>query len=601
MSIQAKRIARSAGAKPESLSEGPYDTTGHTPPSRISNSELSRFVEFVERLEDETEQALAMRSGYREVRMMVHLMRNHLAGRLTTPSSLAAASGLTYGTASRAVTSVIERGLVIKRPRTKAGKAYSLHPSTELIREWEEYARRIKTLLGSVFGMDTRPGHGNDYFFGASYMSARIIPPPAVLEKKLNLQGDLRILVHADPTFMAMNTLKKQFEMIFGVGIGSRALSIDRLREEIHRNAAAPNSRYDIIACDLPWFGELASQGMLLPLDDLLAQDRHDISDFHPEAVASTRYHGGQFGIPVQTTPELMCYREDLFEEAGIPAPLTAADTLEAARQLHAPGRNFSGIAWNAARGTPVGHSFIMIMAAFGQPIIDLRRAGDGFDGETVEGRNFKPMFLSDAARETAEYLRALLDCSPPNILNMSWYERAQCFAQGKVAMAYCYSLLAPLFELNPSSPAFGNTGYLPHPAGPAGHPVAPLGGYALAIPANLAPERIEPTWAALRTLTSPSATKLYLMNGSVVSPRFSVSSDPQVSAISPIIPAIDQMARTGLLQMWPRPPIAELPRIVSIVGEEIHDMLTGVKTIAAALESAQARVDAMMRANGRY
>ena len=64
---------------------------------------------------------------------------------------------------------------------------------------------------------------------------------------------------------------------------------------------------------------------------------------------------------------------------------------------------------------------------------------------------------------------------------------------------------------------------------------------------------------------------------------------------------AIDQMARTGLLQMWPRPPIAELPRIVSIAGEEIHDMLTGVKTIAAALESAQARVDAMMRANGRY
>ena len=59
MPIQAKRTARNAGAKPESLSEGPYDTTGHTPPARISNSELSRFVEFVERLEDETERALA--------------------------------------------------------------------------------------------------------------------------------------------------------------------------------------------------------------------------------------------------------------------------------------------------------------------------------------------------------------------------------------------------------------------------------------------------------------------------------------------------------------------------------------------------------------
>src|SRR5947199_80728 len=60
-----------------------------------------------------------------------------------------------------------------------------------------------------------------------------VIPPPAVLGSKLALSRGLRVLVHADPTFMAMNALKRQFELILGVDIHARALSIDRLRGEI--------------------------------------------------------------------------------------------------------------------------------------------------------------------------------------------------------------------------------------------------------------------------------------------------------------------------------------------------------------------------------
>lgn len=568
------------------------------PAPRMSRTELARFVEFIDRLEDETDQSLEMRKGYREMRMMVHLMRNHLSGRLTTPSTLAAASGLSYGTAVRAVNNVIERGLIVKRPRTRTSKTYSLHPSPDLIEQWQEYARRIKTLLGGVFGLGDGTG---DYYFGASYMSGQIIPPLPALDTKLAVAGGLNVLVHADPTFMAMDTLKKQFEMVFGVAIRNRALSIDRLRDEIYRNAGAAQSRYDLIACDLPWFGELVEDEALLPLDDLLKRDRVSLDDFHPEAILSARRHGVQYGVPVQTTPELFVYRTDLFAEAGLPEPTTTTAALEAARALHDPFRGISGIAWNAARGTPVGHSFIMVMAAFGQPVINLRETDDGFDGETVSGEEYRPMFLSDAARETAEYLQALLEVSPPNILNMSWYERARAYASGQAAMAYCYTLLAPLFEHDPSSPARRHTGYLPHPTGRSARPIIPLGGYALAIPANIAPERIDASWEALKLLTSPGAVKMYLVNGSTVSPRFSVSGDPEVAALCPVTPIVDQMARSGLLKLWPRPPVPEITRIIAIAGEEIHDMLTGAKTIPEALLAAQNRGDALMRASGHY
>ena len=582
--------------------EGPYETSDQRQVFGVSSREMMRFLDFVEQLQHETERSLSIRSGYSEMGMQITLLRNHLQGKQTTSSSLVGSSGLTYGTAMRGIDSMIERSLIIRRPRTSTGKSFSLHPSEKLLTEWQELARRSQSLLGGAFSADpNQSSDTNDYFFGASYASGSVLPPPSILDAKLPIHKDLRLLVHADPTFMAMHALKKQFETIFGVGIKSRALSIDRLRDEILDNATTELSRYDIIACDLPWFGEMAAAGNLLPLDDLMAASNFDGTDFHQEALASARYKGKQYGIPVQTTPELLVYRRDVFQEFDLAPPRTIKDTLIAAKALHDPFNGMAGIAWNAARGTPLGHSFLFVMAAFGQPIFNLRKTATGFDGENVSGENYRPMFNTPEAQHAAEYLRELLDYSPRGILNMSWYERARCFADGHAGIAYCATLLAPLFELNDKSPAFGNAEYLPHPQWSNVRSIAPIGGYALAIPSNIAPERIGPIWTALQSLTSAQTVKLYLENGSLVSPRFSVCMDPEVKRISPLISIVDEMARSGALQMWPRPPVPEIAEVIAITGEEMHDMLLGAKSISEALANTQNRVDTLMRSNGHY
>lgn len=563
---------------------------------------MSRFLDFIEQQDDEVRRALSIKTGYDETKLFVALLRNHLNGKLTTSSSLAQSSGLSYGTSIRAISSIEDRGLLVRRSRTDTGKSFSLHPSEKLILEWQEYARRVHSLLDSTIGLSSKLGQkSSDYFYGSSYNSGSILSPPSVLSSKLSLNKQLRILVHADPTFMAMHVLKKQFESILGVPIQSRALSIDRLREEIIKNSTAKHSNYDIIACDLPWFGEMAEKGRFLPLDNLISNTGFDTSDFHSEALASARYKGNQYGVPVQTTPDLLVYRRDLFELKGLKAPHTIDDTLIAAQTLHSRSRNVSGIAWNAARGTPLGHTFLFTMGAFGQPAINLRAIENGFDGENVIGENFRPMFNTNAARQSAEYLLELLNYSPSSILSMSWYERARAYADGEVGMAYCATLLAPLFELNAKSPAYGVSEFLPHPCGKGSKQIAPVGGYALAIPSNVSEERISPIWTALMSLTSPQTIKLYIENGSLVSPRFSVSMDPKVRQISPLISKVDEMARFGVLQMWPRPPVPEISNIIAIAGEEMHDMLIGVKSIDEALNNSQNRADAIMRMNGHY
>ena len=248
-----------------------------------------------------------------------------------------------------------------------------------------------------------------------------------------------------------------------------------------------------------------------------------------------------------------------------------------------------------------MGHTFIMILAAFGRAVLNLRKVGHNFDAETIDGEQFRPMIDSLEARRTAEYLKELLQFSPLSILSMAWYERIAAYTRGEVAMAYGYNVLTSYFELDDSSPAKGKTGLLPHPAGRGGRNLAPVGGYVLGIPANLAEDRVDAAWQAVQFLTSSEAIKLYILNGSRTSPRFSVGADPEVRELSPSIAVVDDLERSGLVQFWPRPPAPEIAEIITICGEEMHDMARGLKSVRVALADAQNRGDRLMRSKGYY
>ncbi len=549
-------------------------------------------LNFLQAFVSEVESATSTSSPNPYLNMTVFLIRSHADGRVVTTSALIAASEVPYATGRRKLEEMIASGQIEQRPRTKSGKTFSLHPSADLLDQWNRFADRVVRLAGQHLG----EAKGEDYYFGGSYMTAQSIKPLQVLTEPLVLSGGLRILVHGDPTFMVMENLKRQFEQVIGVKINQRAFSIDRLHEEVLRNAARKFSRYDIIAVDLPWIGEFAENDILLPLDDVLDTDRLDPSDFHTAGWSAAHWGGRPYGVPSQTTPELLFYRKDWFAEAGLLPPSTTDEVLAAARALHDPRRGRYGVTWNAARGTALGHEFMMACAACGQPVINLESNAGGFDADVADRRDLVPTIDTPAALEAAEYLKALLEFSPPDILSMSWYERVRPYAAGKVAMAYGYTLLAPYFELDESSPAHGQTGYLPHPAGKSGAQIAPVGGYVLGIPANLPEDRRAAAAEALIAFTSPEAQKLYVQSGSRTSPRYSVGADPEVRRLSTVFEAVDAMSWRDELQYWPRPPIPQISEVISICGQEMHDMLRGIISPQGALQKAQQRAEHILK-----
>ncbi len=575
---------------------GEFEQTSFSPKAK---TQLLRTLSFLEDLGDEMEDAFDVFGPSASLRMTLHLLRGHFDAKTVTPTSLIGASRAPYATANRRLKEMVDAGLIEQRPRTKSGKTFSMHPSETLLEMWVQMSGRVYRLAESRFKSGGKDSDATDYYFGGSYMSARSIPPLQVLAEPLKVAGGIRVLVHGDPTFMVMENLKRQFEQVIGTQIHQRAFSIDRLREEALRNSERQSSRYDIVALDLPWIGEFAERGALMPLDEAMDIARLDPADFHTAGWRAAHWRGRPYGVPAQTTPELLFYRKDLFAEAGLEPPTTTDSLLNAAAALHQPHRGRHGIAWNAARGTALGHTFLMTMADFGQPIINLPKIAGGFDADQLVEGGYCAMIDTDAGLRSAEFLMELLKYSPPSILSMSWYERVRPYAAGAVAMAYGYTLLAPYFELNEGSPAAETTGFVPHPAGPGASPVAPVGGYVMGVPANLSPDRLRAAVEALIVFTSPQAQKLYVQNGSRTNPRYSVSADPEVRRVSPIFEAVDAMSWRDELQYWPRPPVPEICDIIQICGEEFHDMLRGIVSPREALRRAQDRADARIERNG--
>lgn len=572
---------------------GGHNQSNPTAPK--ARGEMLEFLSFLEEFNTELESAFDTVTPNPLLRMSLHLLQGHFEARIVTPTSLISASGIPYATANRRMKEMIAEGLIEQRPRTQSGKSFSMHPSEKLLAQWMQLSGRLSRLAEGQFGGQADTQDTQDYYYGGSYAAARSIPPLSIRPDPLKVPGGIRVLVHGDPTFMVMDTLKRQFEQVIGTEISQRAFSIDRLREEALRNAERDTSRYDIIAVDLPWIGEFAEKNVLTPLDSVMDLSRLDPADFHTAGWKAAHWNERAYGVPAQTTPELLFYRRDLFAKAGLEPPATTDALLHAARTLHEPRRGRYGIAWNAARGTALGHTFLMTLADFGQPVLDLPENAGGFDTNHLARRAYRPTIDTETGLRAAEFLLELLDYSPPDILSMSWFERIRPYAAGTVAMAYGYTLLAPYFELNDTSAAFGQTGYLPHPAGPGASQIAPVGGFVMGIPTNLAPDRIPAATEALTVFTSPAAQKLYVQNGSRTNPRYSVSADPDVRSVSTIFDAVDGMSWRDELQFWPRPPVPEIGGIIQICGEELHDMLRGINSPREALQRAQNRADALM------
>jgi multiple sugar transport system substrate-binding protein len=567
----------------------------------MTEYELLRIITFLERMRTPYDSLLSASEPDANWNMILYLMKHHLRDENVTMSSLASATGVPFASAMRRIHKLIENGDIQMRQRGNTGKSHYLEPSRKLLIGFTDYASKVKQLLGDTFGLKSGSENSEDYYFGGSYFAGQIIPPLEIMEQKKGPGSELRFLLHDDNYFASMRDMWSDFRSKLSARKNFTLLSLPELRAEVLANAQRQTSEYDVIAVNMPWLGQCAANNVAQPLTDFLKNNSINPLDFHPNIWATGTWNKTQFGVPIYCTIEALCVRKDLFEDRGLSHPTSFEKVIEVARTLHNPKRGMQGVVWNAARGMPVSHSFMFFMGCCGKSVINIPAPRLHLDYSQLRGEAMRPKILGEAGRNTLKYMHELLAFSPPDILSIDWNKALSYFMTGRAAMIYCWTVRAARFEYDIHSVVKRKVGYHPHPHGPGGATVSPIGGFLLMVPASLPPERARLAFEAISWMASPAAMKEHVKNGFPVAPRFSVSADPEAAASTPIVSFVDRLARQNKIQNWQRPPIPEYHVIEAILGDEIFAALNGDCSDEDALTRSQNRIDAAMREAGHY
>jgi multiple sugar transport system substrate-binding protein len=559
----------------------------------MNELELLRVIEYLER----------MRKPYRALfrtadddpvwNILAHLVKSHLRGDLVTISALAAVANVPYATALRRIKTMIAEGQISRRPR--GPKTFSLHPSERTLDAFLSYAQHIKSLLAQVMGVRPAGEKADDYYFGGSRIVAQPTPAQS-LSRRRGEGGRLRFLLHEDNYFASLQNLWADFRANRGSRRDFDLHPLPDLYRRARENAAQPISDYDVIVLNVPWLGEFVEAGHVRRAEPFLYHSGIDSLDFDPRVWATGRWKGRQEAVPAFSSIELLAVRSDLLDEAGLPYPRTFDDVIKVGRALHAPRRGFFGVAWNAQRGMPLASSFAFHIACCGGAVLQMPRGRSDWSIGDIDPREITVGIDSEPGRQALDHMREMLAISPPGVLDPDWNSSLEIFMAGHAAMAHCWSMRAARFEYDVRSRVKRRVRYLPHPAGPGGGNVTPLGGFLLVVPSNLPEPRVEAAFEAIRWMTSREAIQTHIKTGFPVLPRFSISADPEIAAGSPIVHAVNELARRDLLHTWQRAPLPSYAKIEAVIGEEIHAALRGDKSADAGLRDAQCAIERILQ-----
>lgn len=123
-------------------------------------------------------------------------------------------------------------------------------------------------------------------------------------------------------------TLIPQFEALHeGVTVEAVAIPYDDLHQKLV-TAVAGDNLPDLVRSDIIWVPELADLGVLVPLDEEMADFQSYADQMYPGALATNRWKDHYYGLPLDTNTRVLLYNAEALEAAGIDGPPATFDDL---------------------------------------------------------------------------------------------------------------------------------------------------------------------------------------------------------------------------------------------------------------------------------
>lgn len=332
---------------------------------------------------------------------------------------------------------------------------------------------------------------------------------------------------------------------------------------------------YDLITMDIVWAGQFAANGYTVDLTDLMKRDAKDLdtADIYPKLMeALGNYKGKQVAYPFAGYANVLAYRKDLYDAAGLKAPDTMEDLVAAAYKLTDPAKKQYGFVANGQKGPAVAQDWMQYNAEMGGSILD---------------KDGKPALNSEANIKSLTVYRDLFKkAAPPGAADYDWGGREESFRQGIAANMQTWSVGAPGYYDPKTSKVVGKVAIALAPRGKGLPKIYGIGGWGMAINADAKDKQKEAAWTFIKWVTSPAIQKEMNLAGAGSYIRKSTVADKDLNAKYPFLPVLNEVFENGDGDYRPR--IPEYPEIQDILGTAVNSVLVGTAEPKAALDAAQ-------------
>jgi len=408
----------------------------------------------------------------------------------------------------------------------------------------------------------------------------------------------VKVLLSAGGTgqFNAWRARAPKFTEQTGINVEFIETPYENLLENITSDGLANAGTYDLVA-HLDTMGSSISN-FLEPLDEYAKRDNFDLSRWSPALLDLSTFDGKLQSLPVRGHVQLLFYRKDLFEKAGVDVPKTWAELEEAGKKVkEATGKE--GIVTYFAPGNN-GQNLYMWTAYLWS------NGGDIFD------ENNKPVFNSpEGVAATQRYIDLLLKhrIASENTITFGEQDARTSFKNGDAAMLLVWWWAYPEFndpELSAPEVA-GNVGFATVPAW-EGKPEQGTTNI-LTFPLGMmkGSKNKDAAWEVLKWIASPEeelAIVTATVDGTAPSNQNStVATQQQTLANEALNAKMDgffNIAAEGFQSARTLPKLKEWPQISDILSAAISEMATG-QPVEPTLNKAAEKVEELLKAAGYY
>lgn len=406
---------------------------------------------------------------------------------------------------------------------------------------------------------------------------------PAAFDWQKYKGTTIRVMLNQHPWTTAIQDSFPKFEQLTGIKLVAETYPEDQFRQKSLVELTSGAGTLDVFMSQPPqeglkfrqagWYEDLSGYVN----DPSMTSPDYNFADFLPGTITFETIQDALIGIPIQLEVEMLFYRKDLFEAAGLSVPKTLDELQAAAAKLHDPSKDFFGIASRGRKAAAIT-MFSNYLYNYGGNWLDADR---------------NPAINSPEAVAALTYYGNLLkDYGPPGSVGNHWNEVVALFQQGKVAMFTDASVFYANVENPDASTVAGKVGYAAFPAGPKDNTYW-LSGWGLSMASSS--KNKGAAWYFIQWATSPEMAKLTQVN-KVAGARQSVWDSAEGKAAFPADWTEAYVLSSSKANRPDRPPVIAVSEVRDAIGNAVVVAIEGGDVKAAADKAAADMKDIMSK-----